>query len=101
MVCGIEPRVRLCADRAQSGAQTHEPRGHDLSLSQTLDQLSHQGTPSIFLEDMSKYLIIHREHNIQSRKTTSCKFFLKYHTNLMGTETVNSSVRTEVFNTVR
>ena len=37
-----EAGSRLCAQRR---AQTHEPRDHDLSQSQKLNQLSHQGAP--------------------------------------------------------
>ena len=33
-----------CQHRAQRGAWTHEPRDHDMSQSQTLNQLSHPGT---------------------------------------------------------
>ena len=36
-----------CQDRARRGAQTHELLDHDLSQSQTLNQLSHQGAPKL------------------------------------------------------
>ena len=36
----------LCEQRkARCGAQTHEPRDHDLSQSQVLNQLSQPGAP--------------------------------------------------------
>ena len=35
-----------CQHRAWRGAQTHKPRGHDLSWSQTPNQLSYPGTPN-------------------------------------------------------
>ena len=34
-----------CQHRTRHGAQTHEPRDHDLSRSQTLNWLSHSGAP--------------------------------------------------------
>ena len=34
-----------CQHRARGGAQTHEPRYHDSSWSQTFNQLSHPGAP--------------------------------------------------------
>ena len=39
-----------CQHRAQCGAWTHRPWDHDLSWSQTLNQLSHPGTPPNFSE---------------------------------------------------
>ena len=38
-----------CQHRAQPRAQTHKPENHDLSPSQTLNRLSHPGTPTWFL----------------------------------------------------
>ena len=34
-----------CRHRARRGARAHEPRDHDLSRSQTFNQLSHPGAP--------------------------------------------------------
>ena len=36
-----------CQHKARRGARTHEPRDHDLSRSQMLNRLSHQGAPQI------------------------------------------------------
>ena len=38
-----------CQPRAPHGAPTLEPQNHDLSRSQTLNQLSHPGAPTAFL----------------------------------------------------
>ena len=43
-----------CQHRAPHGAQTHRQRDRDLSRSQTLNRLSHPGTPGIWL------FIVHR-----------------------------------------
>ena len=38
-----------CQHRARHGAWIHRPQDHDLSWSQTLNRLSHPGTPILFL----------------------------------------------------
>ena len=40
-----------CQHRAQRKAGTHEPRDHDPSQSQTLNQLSHPGAPCVLSGD--------------------------------------------------
>ena len=52
-------QARSCQHTARRGARTHEPWDHDLSRSQTLNWLSHPGTPMLvnFRKAVSEVLI--------------------------------------------
>ena len=56
----IQSRVQAlsCQHRAESGAQTHRPQDHDLSHSQTLNQLSHPGAPEIGFEYIPTFILL-------------------------------------------
>ena len=65
----IQSRLQVpsCQHRARRGAWTHQPWDHDLSWSQTLNWLSHPGTPMIiFLEEEKNKILSWSGHSLNS-----------------------------------
>ena len=66
------PQALSCQHRAWCGAQTHEPWDHDLSRNQTLNWLSHPGTPSFHVFS-SAFIYLFNVYLFLRETETECK----------------------------